>query len=77
MSWIRAESKHLNDIRYLSVIWLRFLIGHLNLINVWLGEDQRTNIIKTHPSKRLDYYAFESYQLLHTHHWTQLGGPMC
>ena len=25
-----------------------FLIGHLFLIGVWLGEDQRTNTIKTH-----------------------------
>ena len=31
------------------------LIGHLYLIGVWLGGDQRTNTIKTHAQKRLDY----------------------
>ena len=27
----------------MGVIWLLFLIGHLYLIGVWLGEHQRTN----------------------------------
>ena len=25
------------------------------LIDVWLGEDRRTNIVKTHAQKRMDY----------------------
>ena len=32
-----------------------FLLGHLYLIGVEFGEDQRTNNVKTHAQKRLDY----------------------
>ena len=42
-------------LRYAGVIWLVSLIRHLYLIGAGLGEDQRTNIIKTHVYKRLDY----------------------
>ena len=28
--------------------WPIFLIGPLDLVGMWFGEDQRTNIIKTH-----------------------------
>ena len=35
-------------IRYVGVLRLLFLIGHLQLISVCLGEDERTNTIKTH-----------------------------
>ena len=28
--------------------WLIFLIGPLDLIGMWFGEDQRANILKTH-----------------------------
>ena len=30
------------------LFWLLFLVEHLYLIGVWLGEDPKTNIIKTH-----------------------------
>jgi len=33
---------------YAGIIQLLFLIGHLSLIGVWFGEDQRANTIKTH-----------------------------
>ena len=33
------------------------LIGHLYLITVWLGEDQRTNVINTKVQMRLDYVS--------------------
>ena len=42
------------SLRYAGVMRLLFLIGRLNLIGMWFGEDQRANIIKTHVSKRLD-----------------------
>ena len=35
-------------VRYAAVTQLLILIGHLNLVGAWLGEDQRTNTIKTH-----------------------------
>ena len=30
---------HASSIKYAGVIWLLFVIGHLDLIGVWLGED--------------------------------------
>ena len=36
--------------------WLVSLIGLLDLIGMWFGEDQRANIIKTYVQKRLDYF---------------------
>ena len=57
MKWFR--------VRYVGVIWLLFLLEHLYLIDVWLDKDHRTNTIKTHVYKRLDY-VFKFYQLRHT-----------
>jgi hypothetical protein len=37
-----------------------FVYGYLCLIGVWLGDDQRTNTMKTHVRRRLDY-AFRFY----------------
>ena len=38
---------------YVGVIWLLFfLIGHLCLIGVWLGEEQRRNVIETRVFER-------------------------
>ena len=37
------------------VIQLLLLTGHLHLIKVWSGEDQRTKFITIHAQKRLDY----------------------
>ena len=39
---------------YAGVIWLLFLIWHLYLIDVWLGENQRTPL-QIYIEKRLDY----------------------
>ena len=52
-------------LRYASVIWLLFLIGHLYLIGVYLGDYQRTKTIKTHGSMRLIHVS-KFYYLLHT-----------
>ena len=41
-------SKLLVNSRHANAIQLFFLIGHLNLIGVWLGEVQRANTIKSH-----------------------------
>ena len=35
------------SLRYAGVIQLFLIIGQLYLIGVWLGEDQKTNTIKT------------------------------
>jgi hypothetical protein len=32
-----------------------FVIGQLDLIGVWVGECQKTNVIKAYVSKKLDY----------------------
>jgi hypothetical protein len=37
-----------SELKYAGVIRLFFLIGHLYLIGMWSGEDQRTNTIKLH-----------------------------
>ena len=44
--------RRLLDISFLGLKWLAFLI--LDLIGIWLGEDQRANIIKTDVLKGLD-----------------------
>ena len=44
MQAIRCSNLITNTI---GIIWLLFLIKCLNLIDLWLGEDQRTNNIKT------------------------------
>ena len=44
----------------MDIKWLRFLIGSLYLIDMWLNEDQRAKIIKTHVQKGLDY-IFKCY----------------
>ena len=46
------------SLRYVDIKWLIFLIRHLYLIGVWLGEDKRTNnenTINTNNVRRLDY----------------------
>jgi hypothetical protein len=53
------------------------LIGPLYLIGVWVGEDQRTNTIKTHHVyKRLDYdfkfYYLPCIQFNSEHDWEDL-----
>ena len=48
-----------------GVIWVLLLIGHLYLIGVWLGDDRRTNTIKNHGQKRLDY-VFNFYELIYS-----------
>ena len=35
--------------------WLVFLIGPIDLIGMWFGEDQRENVIKTQCLKELDF----------------------
>ena len=37
-SWSKIGDNILH-IRFASVIWLIFLIGHLHLVGVWLGDD--------------------------------------
>ena len=62
------------SIRYASVIWLFILIGHLNLIGVWFGEDQRTNIIR-HMYKRdwSTHLNFNyNFTLINEHNWKDL-----
>ena len=55
MAWVQSS-----NIRLVGVIQLLFLIGHLYLIGVCLGEDQRTNTINTLVySKR--YWTTSSY----------------
>ena len=41
VSTLRCGLEHGHNIRHVGVIRLLFLIGHLHLIGVWLGEDQR------------------------------------
>ena len=53
-------------LRYVGVIWLRFLIESLYLICIWLDEDQRTNIIKTHIHNIVDcIFNFINHPKLH------------
>ena len=40
---------------YAGVLWSIFLVGTLYLIGVWLGADQRTNIIKAHVLERIGW----------------------
>ena len=57
------------SVKYSSVVWLLILIQHVNLIDVRLGEDQRTNTIKTHIWKRLDYVScFNNHSILNNEH---------
>lgn len=39
-------------IRYVVVLQLLFLFGHLYSIGVWLGEDQQANIVNIHVFER-------------------------
>jgi hypothetical protein len=39
-----VDSPHITNA---GVIWLQFLIGHLHLLGVWCGKDQRATTIKT------------------------------
>lgn len=50
------ESLRVN-IMYACVTRLLFLIKHLYSINVWFGEDKRTNFIKIEVQKRSDYVS--------------------
>ena len=47
----------MNRCLYLKVglKWLVFFIGPLHLIDMWFGEDQRTNIVRTTCSKEIDW----------------------
>ena len=47
----------LHTIRFVGLIWLLFLIGHLHLIGEWLGEDQRTTTIEHMFKEELDYIS--------------------
>jgi hypothetical protein len=49
------------------VLQLLFLIGNLKSIGVCLGEDERTNTMKTHFKKEKEKvdYVFKFYELLH------------
>ena len=50
--------------------------GHLCLIGMWLGEDRRTNTIKTRARKRLDDVAemYSNYSTLNDgHDWEDLS----
>ena len=49
-----------SQLDYTTDIGLLFLIEHLDLVDVWLDEDQRTNTIKTLFKKRLNY-VYEVY----------------
>ena len=62
-------------LRYVGVIWLPFLIRHLYLIGVLLGDNHRTSTIKTHFKRNLDY-IFTFYYPLYTQYGTQEGGLM-
>jgi hypothetical protein len=49
--------------------WLVPLIGPLDLIGMWFGEDQRTDIIITYVQKRSDYfYNINNYSTLNSEH---------
>jgi hypothetical protein len=57
---------------------LHFLIRHLYLIGVWFSEDQRTNTIKRHACKRLDYIAnVVNYSTLNIEHVSCLEDHLC
>ena len=47
--------------------YLLLLIGPPYLNGVRLGKDQKTNTVKSHGQKRLDY-VFKIHQLLYTQH---------
>ena len=52
-----------------SVVGLKrlvLLIGPLYLIDMWFGEDQRANMLKTQVQKRLDYIFKISITTLHS-----------
>ena len=62
-----------SHVRYVGVIWFLFLVGHLYLIGVWMGDDQRANVIKTCVyfyvlKKRTASSSFTDYSILNTEH---------
>jgi hypothetical protein len=55
--------------RHVRVIRLYFLIGHWQAIGAWLGEDPRTNTIKTHSLNILDYsFKLQNYSIVNSEH---------
>jgi hypothetical protein len=53
-----------------------FLVGHLYLLGVWLGMDQRTNTIHEHVLNRLDYVFSISLAIPHPV-VSIIGGSIC
>ena len=48
IQWPKLSKEFIGSYKYACLIQFIFLIRHLYLIGVWLGEDQETNTIKTH-----------------------------
>ena len=48
IQWPKLSKEFIGSYKYACLIQTIFLIRHLDLIGVWLDEDQGTNTIKTH-----------------------------
>lgn len=47
-SWEMAAQFFAHHVKYAGVIWILFLIAHLYLAGMWVGDDHRTNTIEAH-----------------------------